>query len=319
MKMRLLATSAISLALATAAFAQSPSTSTTTQSQPGSTSTTTPSASTPAQNSTATGTSSSQSTTTSPGASSTSSTQTPSSSQSPAQAQTAPSSTSKSTSNPPPASTNQAQTPSSGKTAQQPNTQPHAAQSSGTGVHASVNINDQQRTRISASLARVDARPLTNVNFSVSVGTVIPRDVRLSPLPADVVEIVPQYRGYEFVLVKDEIVIVDPATYKIVTVLPHSGHAAAAAPARSKVSFSDRDREVIRKHARTRVESRTTGSAVRSEIRVGQPVPESVEIEELPDEVYRESPSLREYRYIHRENRTYVVEPRERRVIEEID
>ena len=41
--------------------------------------------------------------------------------------------------------------------------------------------------------------------------------------------------------------------------------------------------------------------------------------EELPDEVYRESPGLRDYRYIHRENRTYVVEPRERRIIEEID
>ena len=306
MKMRLLTTSAISLALATAAFAQSPSTapstSTTTQSQPGSTTTTTtPSTSTPAQNSTATGASTSQSTTTTPSASSTSSTQAPSPS-SPSQAQTAPSNT-----------------PNAGKTAQQPSTQPHAAQSSGTSVNASVNINDQQRTRISASLARVDARPLTNVNFSVSVGTAIPRDVRLSPLPADVVEIVPQYRGYNFVLVKDEIVIVDPATYKIVTVLPHSGHATAAAPARSKVSFSDRDREVIRKHAKTRVESRTTGSAVRTEIRVGEPVPESVEIEELPDEVYRESPGLRDYRYIHRENRTYVVEPRERRIIEEID
>lgn len=327
MKMRLLATSAMSLALATAALAQSPSTapstSTTTQSQPGSTTTTTtPSASTPAQNSTAAGTSTSQSTTTTPSASSTSSTQTPSPSPSPSQAQTAPSSTSTSTSNPAPASTNQAQTPNTpnaGKTAQQPNTQPDAAQSSGTSVNASVNINDQQRTRISASLARVDARPLTNVNFSVSVGIAIPRDVRLAPLPADVVEIVPQYRGYDFVLVKDEIVIVDPATYKIVTVLPHSGHATAAAPARSKVSFSERDRAVIRKHAKTRVESRTTGSAVRTEIRIGEPVPESVEIEELPDEVYRESPGLREYRYIHRENRTYVVEPRERRVIEEID
>ncbi|GAC1345000.1 MAG: hypothetical protein NVSMB20_20610 [Bradyrhizobium sp.] len=327
MKMRLLATSAIGLALATAAFAQSPSTapstSTTTQSQPGSTTTTTtPSTSTPAQNSTATGASTSQSTTTTPSASSTSSTQTPSPSPSPSQAQTAPSSTSTSTSNPAPAGTNQAQTPNTsnaGKTAQQPNTQTNTAQSSGTSVNASANINDQQRTRISASLARVDARPLTNVNFSVSVGTAIPRDVRLAPLPADVVEIVPQYRGYDFVLVKDEIVIVDPATYKIVTVLPHSGHAAAAAPARSKVSFSDRDRAVIRKHAKTRVESRTTGSAVRTEIRIGEPVPESVEIEELPDEVYRESPGLREYRYIHRENRTYVVEPRERRVIEEID
>jgi hypothetical protein len=85
------------------------------------------------------------------------------------------------------------------------------------------------------------------------------------------------------------------------------------------VSFTDRDRDVIRKHARTRSEGRTTGSAVRSEIRVGQPIPDGVEIEAFPDEVYRESPALREYRYIRRENRTYVVEPRERLIIEEID
>ncbi len=324
MKMRLLATSAMSLALATAAFAQSPSTApanstTTPPAQNSTTKTTAPSASTPAQNSTATGTSSSQSagSTTPSTSSTTSSSQTPSTAPGASQAQTAPSSTSTPTNN------NQAQqtpsTPKSGATAQQPNTQTNTAQSSGTNVNAAVNINEQQRTRISQSFAHVDARPLTNVNFSISVGTVIPHDVRLSPLPADVVEIVPQYRGYNFVLVKDEIVIVDPATYKIVTVLPYSGHSTAAAPARSKVSFSDHDRAIIRKHAKTRVEGRTTGSAVRTEIRIGERVPESVEIEALPDEVYREAPELREYRYIHRENRTYVVEPSERRVIEEID
>ncbi|MEA2863936.1 MAG: hypothetical protein QOC84_1892 [Bradyrhizobium sp.] len=321
MKMRLLATSAMSLALATAAFAQSPSTapanSTTTpsaQTQSGSTTSTTstPAQGTAVQNSTATGASTSQSATT------------PNSTNSSSQAQTAPSTTtSQQSTNPAPA--NQAQqkptTPNSGATAQQPNAQTNTAQSSGTHVNAAVNINEQQRSRLSQSFARVDARPLTNVNFSISVGTAIPRDVRLSPLPADVVEIVPQYRGYNYVLVKEEIVIVDPATYKIVTVLPYSGHSTAAAPVRehSKVSFSDRDREVIRKHAKTRVEGRTTGSAVRTEIRIGERVPESVEIEELPDDVYRDSPGLREYRYIHRENRTYVVEPRERRVIEEID
>lgn len=325
MKMRLLATSAMSLALATAAFAQSPSTaptnSTTTPPAQNSTTTTTtaPSASTPAQNSTATGASSSQSagSTTPSTSSTTSSSQTPSTAPSASQAQTAPSSTSTPTNN------NQAQqtpsTPKAGATAQQPNTQTNTAQSSGTNVNAAVNINAQQRTQISQSFAHVDARPLTNVNFSISVGTVIPHDVRLSPLPADVVEIVPQYRGYNFVLVKDEIVIVDPATYKIVTVLPYSGRSTAAAPARSKVSFSEHDRAIIRKHAKTRVEGRTTGSAVRTEIRIGERVPESVEIEALPDEVYREAPELREYRYIHRENRTYVVEPSERRVIEEID
>jgi hypothetical protein len=77
---------------------------------------------------------------------------------------------------------------------------------------------------------------------------------------------------------------------------------------------------VIRRHAKARpVEGRTTGSAVRTEIRTGERVPQDVEIEAFPEEVYRESPTLREYRYINRDRRTYIVEPQERRIIEEID
>ena len=231
--------------------------------------------------------------------------------------------------NPPASTSNQAQSPTgsnSTNTAQQPNNQQNTAdRSSNTNMNASVNINDQQRTRISTSISHLNVQPLNNVNFSLSVGTVVPRDVRVQPLPAEVVEIVPQYRGYNFVLVKDEIVIVEPSSYKIVAVMPYSGRSTAAAPARSeqrKVTFSDRDREVIRKHAKARPgerERQTTGSTVRTEIRRGERVPDGVEIDAFPDEVYREAPSLREYRYIHRDSRTYIVEPQERRVIEEID
>lgn len=62
----------------------------------------------------------------------------------------------------------------------------------------------------------------------------ISRDVRLQPLPDDVVEVVPQYRGYDFFVVRDEIVIVEPSTYKIVTAStsvlrrPSGGKAAAS-------------------------------------------------------------------------------------------
>jgi hypothetical protein len=91
-----------------------------------------------------------------------------------------------------------------------------------------------------------------------------------------------------------------------------------------KVTFSDRDREVIRKHTKARPEERpvererqTTGSTVRTEIRRGDRLPADVEMETFPEEVYRDAPSLREYRYIHRDSRTYIVEPQERRVIEE--
>lgn len=231
--------------------------------------------------------------------------------------------------NPPASGSNQAQSPTgsgSTNTAQQPNSQQNTAErSSNTNVNASVNINDQQRTRISQSISHLNVQPLNSVNFSLSVGTVVPRDVRLQPLPSEVVEMVPQYRGYDFVLVKDEIVIVEPSSYKIVAVLPYSGRSTAAAPARTeqrKTTFSDRDREVIRKHARTRPverERQTTGSSVRTEIRTGERVPEGVEIQSFPEEVYRDAPTLREYRYINRDSRTYIVEPQERRIIEEID
>lgn len=230
--------------------------------------------------------------------------------------------------NPPASNSNQAQqAPSSsntgtaqqGSTAQQSNSA-SSTTSSSTNINANVNINDQQRTRISQSLARTDVRPLTNVNFSLSVGTVIPHDVHLATLPADVVEIVPQYRGYSFVVVRDEIVIVEPSSHKIVTTLPYRGGGTASATTHKKVSFSERDREVIRKHAKARVEQRTTtGSTARTELRVGERVPETVEIEAFPEEVYREAPELREYRYIRRESHTFVVDPAERTVIEEID
>lgn len=360
MNRQLLATTAVCLVLGTAAFAQSPNNSTTNSPTAAQPQTSTPSSSSPStttQPSTSTqstttstqGTPSTGSTAQTQPSNSTASQSTPATNSSTSQSAPAPSTNPSQaqsntpaaqpggttppqaqTNNPAPANNQAQQTPNSGTantntTAQQPaqSNQTNTARSSSTNVNASVNINDQQRTRLSQSFARVNVQPLSNVNFSVSVGTAIPRDVRLHPLPADVVEVVPQYRGYNFVMVRDEIVIVDPATYKIVTVLPRSGGATAAAPASSsrKVTFTDRDRDVVRKHVRASTERRTTGSsgATRVEIRRGERLPDTVEVEEFPETVYREAPALREYRYIHRDNRTYVVEPGERRVIEEID
>lgn len=198
--------------------------------------------------------------------------------------------------------------------------QSNTAQPGSSNVNVSANLNESQRTHVSESISRLNAKPVTNVNFSLSVGTVVPRDVHFQTLPAEVVEVVPQYRGYDFIVVRDDIVIVEPSTYKIVDVLPRGGRATAAAPARRKTVISDKDRDVIRKHTRVRTEQRATiGNAASTHVRIGDRLPESVEVQSFPDEVYRESPTLREYRYIERDNRTYVVEPHERTILEEID
>ena len=44
------------------------------------------------------------------------------------------------------------------------------------------------------------------------------RTVTFHPLPAEVVTIYPEWRGYEFILVRDQIVVVDPRTLEIVAV-----------------------------------------------------------------------------------------------------
>jgi len=80
-------------------------------------------------------------------------------------------------------------------------------------------MSGEQRTRISTVIRDQHVAPVTNVNFSISVGTRVPRDVEFHPLPAEIVTIYPDWRGYEFILVRDQILVIDPATFAIVAVL----------------------------------------------------------------------------------------------------
>ena len=95
-----------------------------------------------------------------------------------------------------------------------------SSQSQTTGqAGAGAKLSTEQRTKITTVIRSQHVEPLKSVNFSISVGTRVPRDVRFHPLPAEVVTVYPEWRGYEFFLVRDEIVVVDPRTLEIVAVL----------------------------------------------------------------------------------------------------
>ncbi len=84
---------------------------------------------------------------------------------------------------------------------------------------AGAKLSGDQRTRISGVIRGQHVQSMRNVNFSISVGTRVPRDVSFHPLPAEIVTIYPDWRGYEFILVNDQIVVVDPQTFEIVAVI----------------------------------------------------------------------------------------------------
>jgi len=81
-------------------------------------------------------------------------------------------------------------------------------------------LSTEQRTKITTVIRDQHIAPVTNVNFSIAVGTRVPREgMSFHPLPVEVVTIYPQWRGYEFILVGDRILVVDPASFEIVAVL----------------------------------------------------------------------------------------------------
>jgi Protein of unknown function (DUF1236) len=84
---------------------------------------------------------------------------------------------------------------------------------------AGAKLSTEQRTQITSVIREQRVSPVTNVNFSISVGTRVPRDVTFHTLPERVVTIYPEWRRYKFILVKEQIVIVDPNTYEIVAIL----------------------------------------------------------------------------------------------------
>jgi hypothetical protein len=86
---------------------------------------------------------------------------------------------------------------------------------------ASVNLTAEQRTRVHDVIVGERGAPrVANVNFPLTVGTVVPRDVRIVALPPRIVEIEPAWRGFEYFLVGDEIVVVNPYDLHIVAVIP---------------------------------------------------------------------------------------------------
>jgi len=86
---------------------------------------------------------------------------------------------------------------------------------------ASVKLSEDQRSQFKTIIGKERGPRLgSNVNFDVAVGTRIPRDVHVVVLPEEIVRIVPEYRGYEYFLVGDEIVIIDPSTLEIVAIIP---------------------------------------------------------------------------------------------------
>jgi hypothetical protein len=83
-------------------------------------------------------------------------------------------------------------------------------------------LTDEQRTQIRNTVINARGAPrVSEVNFDVTVGTVIPRGrIHVVPISATLVQIEPEWRGFLYFVYEDEVVIVNPRDMRIVAVVP---------------------------------------------------------------------------------------------------
>jgi hypothetical protein len=60
---------------------------------------------------------------------------------------------------------------------------------------------------------------VTNVNFNISIGTAVPASVHYYPLPSPIIEIYPEWEGYDYIVVRGRYLILSPETHEIVYII----------------------------------------------------------------------------------------------------
>jgi hypothetical protein len=87
---------------------------------------------------------------------------------------------------------------------------------------AVVQISQAQRTHIRDAFRQHPGnfRRVANVGFPFFVGASVPNDYRYYDVSSDFAEYAPEYEGYKYIVVGDELLIIDPRTWEIVADIP---------------------------------------------------------------------------------------------------
>lgn len=122
-----------------------------------------------------------------------------------------------------PETTGQTTAPASPKSAESPAAAPKSGQTTtGQGSAAgAAKLSTEQRTKITTVFKqqKVERVEASKLNISINVGTRVPSTVKYHPIPQEVIVIYPEWRGFDYILVGDQIVVLDPRSHEIVAIL----------------------------------------------------------------------------------------------------
>jgi hypothetical protein len=177
------------------------------------------------------------------------------------------------------------------KTNDQKNDKGFASIRLGTDKDGRVAVNDAQEKQITKAIRK---QHVDTFNVKVSVGSVAPANVKLVSVSSDVVDVLPQFRGYSYFATREDIVIVEPSSKKVVALIPIKTTATASRPSEERTTARSTD---------TRPAGRSKTVVKERDVTVGTAYPTEEEIIAAP--VTRAPPGTA----VTRSYRTYRYEP----------
>ena len=176
-----------------------------------------------------------------------------------------------------------------------------------------VEASEKQHAEVRTHLLRdrnIQRTDRSKLNVSVNIGSTLPHSVRLHPLATAVIDVAPVYRGYSYVVLEDDtIVIVDPHSYAIVDVIPASTQRAERSGPRGHLTLSSDQRRFVLSQIDRK---RSADLSVR--LALGAEVPNSIEVAPFPEPVIERIPELRSYRYVVAQDQVVIVDPNDHQV-----
>jgi hypothetical protein len=86
-----------------------------------------------------------------------------------------------------------------------------------------LSINDTQREELRKTFQNRSNPAMQKVPFEMMIGSAVPSRVKLAALPAQASQILNGYSGDQYLLVQDELVIVDAKSHRVAAIIPGVG------------------------------------------------------------------------------------------------
>jgi hypothetical protein len=178
------------------------------------------------------------------------------------------------------------------------------------GNRASAKLSETDRSKVISTLEKQRGASRDQVNVRVNIGERLPPRIHPRPLPRTVVEVMPEYRGYDFVTVRDEVYIVRPGTREVVDVIDERGGSsyARSETRETRIHLSTDQRQMLLREARPMTTSQVSSAG--STCFSLQPVPESLA---------SQNPDLRGFQYIRIGDDVVLVDPKDQKVVDVVN